>query len=171
MRHLLSIAIILRLVAPEMTYACSCELLSVQNALNRAEFVFVGKVIELELEPLEVSTGNQTLDWPLRHATFQVDRSWKGVNGGETVVITEEEYSSCSYFYEPQEEYLVFGHAGQLFSAEFDDIELETEYLVPDVCSRGGLLAWSAEVIDSLGTPISSAVEPSVWGRIKALFL
>ena len=70
------------LFTPQAISACSCEILPPQQNLGRAAFVFSGTVIEI------VEEGVTFDDSPIFFTKFKVDRSWKGIDGEETTIVS-----------------------------------------------------------------------------------
>jgi hypothetical protein len=79
---------------PGSTMRCLVEPKSVKDALKRATAVFSGEV-------LETKSGVNFLQ-----ARFRVERSWKGVEADEVLVITDGSAESPHYRF--GEKYLVF---------------------------------------------------------------
>jgi len=87
---------------PHVASACSClPPEPPQGALEKAEAVFVGRVIAIEDQG-----GGETL--PERAYQFEVSRFWKG-EGAETITLTSALSSAaCGRSYAMDEEYLVY---------------------------------------------------------------
>ncbi len=163
---------------PQAISACSCRLPPPPlEALARADVVFAGTVIEVDEHPLEILERGDTLEFPLSpfRTKFKVDRPWKGVDGEETIVITQE-LTTCEYRFELGKDYLVYGYLGWInFSDEeeeaFVDLDLaDGEFLQTSICRRTRLLAEAPEDLEALGRSSFTLVKPTVWGQIKAMF-
>ena len=106
---------------------------------------------------------------PPYRAKFEVNQSWKGVDG-ETIVIAQDLNHPCEYLFELGENYLIYGHIGGLcYYNEGGSCLKEEEFLQTGICSRTRLLSEATEDIEALDG--GTAVTPSLWGRIKALFM
>ncbi|SFM53384.1 Tissue inhibitor of metalloproteinase [Paenibacillus sp. 1_12] len=95
----------LTLLTSQLTscYACSCVPQTLNQYVERAEYIFVGKVVGTRFmkDPRKGSNNNMTIE-----TTFEVSKSWKGGESSDAVVYTS--YSSCGYLFKFQQEYLVF---------------------------------------------------------------
>jgi hypothetical protein len=86
---------------PTSSFACSCiPSPPVQEELERVSAVFSGKVLEIK----EDSSSNTE---PLK-VTFQVNRTWKGVNETELSIYTGRDSAGCGYSFKVNESYLVY---------------------------------------------------------------
>jgi len=83
--------------------ACSCgRTPTVQEALGRAESVFVGRVAET----WPVAAHIMDMDTIVRRVTLRISTTWKGDPGPEIVLV--DLLGSCSYPFRRGEKYLVF---------------------------------------------------------------
>ena len=134
--------------------ACSCgPVPTPAEALEQAHAVFSGTVKEIE--------GLPPGGTPLRVA-FRADRWWKGGEGATVSIVTSDDEAACGFHFEDGEAYLVFAYGDNVITDE-------TGYLVAGICSRTKRLSEAQEELPELG-PAITAVAPTWWGRIKALF-
>jgi hypothetical protein len=107
MRSLLAVGLLsgLSIVVPSSpACACDCASLSRDEALARADAVFVGVVTD-------VATPWRWLMWSSADpvtVTFDVDTAYKGVVPAEARVRTARESPSCGYPFEVGQRYLVY---------------------------------------------------------------
>lgn len=153
---------------PQASFALLCaEPLPPLEALAYGDVVFVGTVIEIDEQPIEIELGNNKIEITLVLAKFKVDRSWKGVNGEGTIVLTQVAEIEDLYEFQLGKDYLVYGYIAPLPLPPRDE---EEEYLQTSGCSRTKPLSAAIEDIEALGGPSSTLVKPALWGQIKALF-
>ena len=106
------------------TMRCLIEPKSVKGTLKKSTAVFAGEVLEI---------------WTnvnVRQARFRVERSWKGVEADEVLVLTDE--TAESPHYKVGEKYLVF--AG-----------MRDDKLFTGICSRTKRLEYAADDLQQLG--------------------
>lgn len=167
MRNLLLVFVIVSSawLMPVAVLACSCEFLTPQQKLEEGAFVFSGNVIDIEEE------GTNPDEIPMLFTTFEVGRSWKGIDGSQvTVVSFEDSGANCGYRFEPSEEYLVYGFIADGIAG----VEIETDsspdlaegHRMTNACQRPLRLAEAAADIEALDS--MTVVRPLVWGRLKA---
>ena len=144
---------------PEWASACSCILAQgVAEEVERSHAVFVGTIVEHE--EIESPWGGSRTVW-LVH--FSVSKAWKGVTEAQFTTYTEKDGAACGYAFELDQEYLVYAYWGNDAKA--------VGYPALSVCSRSRPLGEATENLVELGEPPVSVVTPTLWGRIKALFL
>lgn len=81
-------------VRPSVTYACSCVMPAEPlEALEKSTAVFVGKVVDMK----EPSQGNIISSADPVKVTFEVDSSWKGVEGNQVTLTTALSSASCGF--------------------------------------------------------------------------
>lgn len=119
------------------TMRCFVEPKSVKDALKRSTAVFSGEV-------LETKSGVNFLQ-----ARFRVERSWKGVEADEVLVITDG--SAESPHYRVGEKYLVFAgiRDGKLFTGLCSRTK-KIEYAQRDLQQLRTLIKSSGASVDSL---------------------
>lgn len=130
-------------VRPSVTYACSCVVPAEPlEALESSSAVFVGKVVNIK-EPRGTIISSAD---PVK-VTFDVDSSWKGVEGNKVTMTTALSSASCGFEFVEGESYIVYAYAND----EDDSGKLEAS-----LCSRTKLLASASEDLKELGPSISS---------------
>ncbi|WP_436238985.1 hypothetical protein [Paenibacillus sp. LjRoot153] len=105
------ILIVMSLVLPSKSYACSCALQTdLQTdpikAVEQSKAVFSGKVLAIEPKVLDI---NGILDHKIA-VHFDVEKSWKGMNQTQAIVLTNLGEPSCGYTFQQGETYLVFAY-------------------------------------------------------------
>ena len=166
------------LATPQALCACTCgPTLSPLEVLKLVDVVFTGTVIEINEQAVEIESGSDRIEVPFfNEVKFKVDRSWKGIDGDETIVLTHTESESCGYGFRLGEVYLVYGGFGGSIQslvggegARFVSSYPVEEFLETHSCSRTKSLSTAQEEITILDG--ATAVMPSLWGQIKALFM
>ncbi|MDF2652236.1 MAG: hypothetical protein K0Q73_8041 [Paenibacillus sp.] len=90
-------------LGPKTSFACWCMKQDPQAALDRAEKVFSGSVMEIQYE----QEKNEALMGTSRHANiFEVDQVWKGVEQSRTIVYSNG--GSCGFMFEEGKSYMVY---------------------------------------------------------------
>ncbi|MNO64750.1 hypothetical protein D3C76_554870 [compost metagenome] len=130
-------------VRPSVTYACSCVVPAEPlEALEQNSAVFVGKVVDIkETKGTIISSAD-----PVK-VTFNVDSSWKGVEGNKVTLTTALSSASCGFEFVEGESYIVYANANG---------EENSGKLVASLCSRTKLLASASEDLKELGPSISA---------------
>ena len=172
----LVIAVSVILARPQVAFACSCERpQTALDALAWSEFAFSGTVVEIvDFVPMAVNSNEQG---EIEHlsfffARFEVDRSWKGIDGEEVTLLSwVDDGATCGYTFELGEDYLVYGGITK-FAAY--GVQIETGeaggYRAASACSRTSRLSETHAQDDIAALDGETAVTPSLWGQIKALF-
>lgn len=83
------------IIFPEKSYACDCINVSAEDAFQKNDVVFEGKVIEIGRKE---GVGTEVL--------FEVKKIWKGTNSSQIIIYTS--VSSCAFPFAKGGEYLVF---------------------------------------------------------------
>jgi len=138
------LAMVFVLGATVAASACSCApSLDVDQELHRADAVFAGRVVALEL----VLSSDPAIGVSLEQlrATLSVHSAWKGDVGEQTVVYTVFTCCVCGFRFEIGEEYLVY--------AIEQDGELHTS-----ICTRTRLLGVASDDLEKLGH-----LTPAIW--------
>lgn len=118
------------------SYACSCiEPGTAVEELERSDFVFSGKVIEIR-DPKADAAEKSSAD--LLELHFDVSHTWKGVDETEILIYTERDSASCGFNFTIDNEYLVYGN------------ENDGKKSV-SLCSKTTLLANAADDLTALG--------------------
>ena len=133
-------------------WSCSCEPPPPPAAsLEQVDVVFVGTVVSKELRETEPA-------WFVYFVSFEVSSSWKGVVEEEITVTTNSDSlgSFCGFPFEEGREYLVYGYGVK-----------EEDRIFTGLCTRTKRLEEAQDEIAELNRV--TAIEPSVWGRIKSL--
>ncbi|NOU65299.1 hypothetical protein GC096_14760 [Paenibacillus sp. LMG 31461] len=101
------ILISMGLVLPSKSYACSCAMQPDPiKAVEQSKAVFSGKVLAIEPKVLDI---NGILDHKIA-VHFAVEKSWKGMNQTQAIVLTNLGEPSCGYTFGLGETYLVFAY-------------------------------------------------------------
>ncbi|EJR37835.1 MULTISPECIES: cobalt transporter CbiN [Bacillus] len=82
-------------ILPEKSYACDCINVSPEDAFQKNDVVFEGKVLEVQEKG---EGGIKTL--------FEVKKIWKGTSSSRIIIYTS--VSSCAFRFAEGGEYLVF---------------------------------------------------------------
>ena len=153
--------------------ACSCVPSSPLAELEQSAFVFSGTVIEIVEQG---APEGWSPDSPLLFTRFVVDRSWKGIDGEETTILTWlDNGANCGYSFELGEDYLVYGYIaetvlGVKFETDHSPVDEAGGFRQTDGCSLTKRLSAANEDIETLGEPTFTVIEQTVWGQLKALF-
>jgi hypothetical protein len=85
----------------DQAYACSCTRLEPDRHYELSDVIFVGEVVAIDKNrPFEEGA----------YVTFDVSKSWKGVDAKSVTIHTGEANDPCSYYrFEESREYLVYG--------------------------------------------------------------
>ncbi|MGE6346910.1 cobalamin biosynthesis protein CbiN [Bacillus mycoides] len=112
-------------IFPEKSYACDCINVSPEDAFQKNDVVFEGKVLEVQEKD---GGGIKTL--------FEVKKIWKGTSSSQIIIYTS--VSSCAVRFAEGGEYLVFSSyrgEGKLETSicsgtkRLDEAEAEKKYL------------------------------------------
>ena len=172
----LVIAVSVILGGSQVASACSCERAQTALAgLASSEFAFAGTVVGIaDFVPMAVNSGEQE---EIEHlsfffARFEVDRSWKGIDGEEVTLLSwVNDGATCGYTFELGEDYLVYGGITDFVAY---GVQIETDeaegYRAASACSRTSRLSEAQAQDDIAALDGETAVPPSLWGQIKALF-
>lgn len=110
--------------------ACSCiEPPPPKQAMEASSAVFSGKVVEIQ-------QGQQ--QFAPKRVTFEVDRSYKGVDAGRVVVTTASDSAMCGFGFQQGKSYLVYCHGGK-------------EALGTNICTRTKNIEAAADDLKELG--------------------
>jgi hypothetical protein len=129
--------------------ACGCKSPEISVALQRADVVFIGKVVNIR------DFGQDTYSAPARRVmvTFQVSRWWKGPVRRITVMHTRINTSDCDGFLSLKrgEEYIVYGYRKKNWNFR-DALPNADEVLGTGLCTRTTKLKFAVEDLKELGT-------------------
>lgn len=155
----LSIVIMLSgmsLAFPSKSYACSCEMPTDPiKAVEQAKSVFAGKVLAIEPKVLDI---NGILD----HKTavhFEVEKSWKGMNQTQAIVLTNLGEPSCGYTFGQGETYLVFAY----------DYDFKANMLQTSSCSLTKKLTNASLELSKMGQGVEPIDEVSLKGKMDTM--
>jgi hypothetical protein len=116
------------------------------EALEKNTTVFVGRVVDIKKTKGTIISSAD----PVK-VTFDVDSSWKGVEGNKVILTTALSSASCGFEFVEGESYIVYANA----NANADG-EGASGKLVASLCSRTKLLASASEDLKELGSSISA---------------
>ena len=143
-------------ILPKKAYACSCaNNPDPKTALEKAEAVFVGKVIKVKQERKQqgVVGAIEYKDANL----FEVDRAWKGVKQSQIIVYDFGHDMSCGFVFEEGKSYLVYVY-------KTDNGELFTSY-----CSRTAELSNAGEDLKLIGEGQEVDKQVNLEGEMKRI--
>ncbi|MBZ0090394.1 MAG: hypothetical protein K8H90_08465 [Thermoanaerobaculia bacterium] len=100
LRNLVALAALLG-SSPDMAFGCSCGEQTLDEAFARAQFVFVGKVVRLEV--VATLDGVDSI-----RASVAPSEVFKGAVGSSVEFATDNGCCYCSYDFEIAQEYLLF---------------------------------------------------------------
>lgn len=90
-------------------YACSCDTISFENAIEDADEIFVGKIVKAERfeNGKFINADNkEEINWVWRYY-FEIRKKWKGNNKSKLIVYNQG--TSCDLFFDiHKREYLVY---------------------------------------------------------------
>lgn len=116
--------------------ACSCaEPRAVEPELERSDAVFSGKV-------LSVKEKRQVNGYMSKSVLFEVDRTWKGPETSQLIIVTGLGGGDCGYDFIEDREYLVYAQESNMYGAKS---------LASIICSRTSELASAQEDLSILG--------------------
>lgn len=102
--------LVLILIYSPPIYACSCIELPFEESVDRADEIFIGRVIKIE-EKKELLSTEFGEYWV---AHFEVSKKWKG--NKKTNIRVIQTYNSCAFFFEFGKEYLVYATSTNRFA-------------------------------------------------------
>ncbi|PGM53811.1 cobalamin biosynthesis protein CbiN [Bacillus cereus] len=127
--HMLPVVVIcsfILIIFPEKSYACDCIKKSPEDAFQKNDVVFEGKVVEVQRKE---GVGAEVL--------FEVKKIWKGTSSSQIIIYTNG--GDCVFHFLEGEEYLVFssqrGEEKQLYThscsgtKRLDEAEMEKNAL------------------------------------------
>ncbi len=121
--------------------ACSCiQPEPPAVAAEKSAAVFAGRVTDIDPPAVMTSTLDEN------KITFDVSRTWKGVDRSPVYIYSSGSSASCGYEFEVGKEYLVYAYENE-------------GRLSTGLCTRTALLADAAEDVVALGA--GEAIEPS----------
>ena len=94
---------LLVLVNIQLVDACSCAQLSLDEYINEADLIFVGKATRISKPFITIDPTEAV------KVSLDVTRAYKGDVGKEITIETPQDSASCGYSFEEGGEYLVYG--------------------------------------------------------------
>ncbi|CAH1230858.1 hypothetical protein PAECIP111891_06751 [Paenibacillus allorhizoplanae] len=144
------------LVMPSKSYACSCALQTDPiKALEQSKVVFSGKVLAIEPQVLDI---NGILDHKIA-VHFDVEKSWKGMNQTQAIVLTNLGEPSCGYTFGLGEPYLVFAY----------DYDFKENMLETSSCSLTKKLTNATLELSKIGQGVSPIEDVSLKGKMDTM--
>lgn len=137
---------------PTPAFPCSCSPPSIPNAIERADAIFSGQVVSIDLM-------DESFGWYGARVELRVFRGWKGRSGSRAVVFTEPSSAACGFPFRVGERYLVFARRVG-----------EDRRLGTGLCSRTARLGEAGEELAYLGRgerPRGTEKEPSPGFKIE----
>lgn len=144
------------LVLPSKSYACSCALQTDPiKAVEQSKAVFSGKVLAIEPKVLDI---NGILDHKIA-VHFDVEKSWKGMNQTQVIVLTNLGESSCGYTFGRGETYLVFAY----------DYDFKENMLQTGICSLTKKLTDATSELSKMGQGVEPIENVSLKDKMDAM--
>ncbi|NQX61455.1 hypothetical protein HQN88_21540 [Paenibacillus qinlingensis] len=150
------ILIVTSLVLPGKSYACSCALQTDPiKAVEQSKAVFSGKVLAIEPKVLDI---NGILDHKIA-VHFDVEKSWKGMNETQAIVLTNLGEPSCGYTFGQGESYLVFAY----------DYDFKGNMLQTSSCSLTKKLTNATSELSKMGQGVEPIENVSLKGKMDTM--
>ncbi|OAS19399.1 hypothetical protein [Paenibacillus oryzisoli] len=144
------------LILPSKSYACSCELQTDPiQAVEQSKAVFAGKVLAIEPKVLDI---NGILDHQIA-VHFAVEKSWKGMNQTQAIVLTKLGEPSCGYTFGQGETYLVFAY----------DYDFKTNMLQTSSCSLTKKLTNATVELSKMGQGVEPIENVSLKSKMDTM--
>lgn len=106
-------------------FPCSCDTIPFEEATERADEIFFGRLIRLrEVQTYELDGEKKTQIWG---ALFEVEKKWKG--SSDKYVEVFQANTSCDFYFDfPNRPYIIYAQNSELFFLDKTQsfIELET---------------------------------------------
>ena len=93
MRNLLYVVAVVSCLLGTSQVASGCISQTLHEAIDQAAFIFAGTAVEIDEQQPQLDEFGE-LEGLISFTRFEVDRSWKGVDGKETTVLTLEVVSA-----------------------------------------------------------------------------
>ncbi|KRE65598.1 hypothetical protein [Paenibacillus sp. Soil750] len=163
------ILIVMSLVLPSKSYACSCALQTDPiKAVEQSKAVFSGKVLAIEPKVLDI---DGILDHKIA-VHFDVEKSWKGMNQTQAIVLTNLGEPSCGYTFGQGETYLVFA-----YDYDFKENMLQTSSCsltkkLTNATSELSKMAQGVEPIENVSFKgkMDTMAYTNKWAYLKAIY-
>ncbi len=128
------------------SFACSCEDIPFKNAVEWADEIFLGRVIEVKEVEYETSPQDPEYKYTrLWYAKFEVIQKWKG--SSKKYVTIYQPSTSCDAGFDLSGNYLVYSKKERIFN--FFNTENRIEALTTWLCSRSRQYLYVNEKKDS----------------------
>ncbi len=125
------------------TLACSCLKAGILKGQNKADFVFTGKVIEInKIVTKEKMTGSErTVDYKRYEFIFEIKHIHKRKKGFEhserITIITSGGGADCGNYFDLNKQYLVYAYKEQYkVGWGLEDQKAEKEFMSTNLCTR-----------------------------------
>lgn len=143
----------LEIIFSEKAYACSCAGQEPNEAIENAEAVFVGKVLNIKQERKQkgIVGAIEYRDVNL----FEVQETWKGINQSQVIVYDNGHDASCGFNFEEGKTYLVYTYKSK-------EGGLYTSY-----CSRTAEVSKAGGDLNLLGQGKEVVKEVNLEGEMK----
>jgi hypothetical protein len=137
----------------DKAYACSCASVEPNEAFEKAEAVFTGKVLNIKQQRKQegVVGAIEYRDVNL----FEVQETWKGINQSQVIVYDNGHDVSCGFNFEVGKTYLIYTYKGK-------DGGLYT-----GLCSRTEEISKAGEDLNFLGQGKEVEKEVNLEGEMK----
>ena len=103
----LFIFLVIVLVKPSETNACSCSPLNLEKSMIEAEEIFMGTIISTNMPPELTFKASERLNGIVEFK-YRVEKRWKGSDAKEVTVYTR--FSDCMYSGKKGDRYLVIAY-------------------------------------------------------------
>jgi hypothetical protein len=162
-------------VGADPAAACICDPISVAEAVEEVDSVFLGSAVSVEVlasaglggRPPSLLSTSHYLRWG-----FEVSHVWKGSTADTIYVHSEESEISCGFEFEVGERYLVYAASpGTAFWQRRTGASPEPSALVTGLCRRTILIDGAGEDLRALPPPIHvrSGSDPPLTIMINSL--
>lgn len=142
-----AIGLLTLVLTVQIAAACSCiEPPPPKQALEQASAVFSGKVVEIQ-------QGQQ--QFAPKRVTFEVDRSFKGVEAGRVVVTTAADGAMCGFGFQQGKSYLVYCYG-------------DKEALSTNLCTRTKSIETAGGDLKDLGEGKKPSVETAIATPVRS---
>ena len=137
------------------TYGCSCLREAPCEAFGRASAIFIGRAVEGKERKERKDKSEKIATFLLGKVHFVVEEAFIGIDGKE-VDIESDANSSCGYWFEQGELYLVYAYGSQ------------EKGLSTSVCTRTNRMAQAAEDLAFLQNLLPRGSGVRIYGNVSA---
>lgn len=137
------ITFLLLTLSLNLALACSCSRVGILKDQKTSDFVFTGKVIEInEIITQEKLTGsNRVVEYKRYEFVFQIKRIHKGKKDfdftNSIAIITTGGGADCGNYFHLEEKYLVYAYKQQnKVGWGLEDQKAEKEFMSTHLCTR-----------------------------------